>query len=124
MSLSIGWITSCLVALDFFSRLMSLTCFLPRAFIFLSWLGTSFHFIVTCWMLWDMFIDHDHLFYIIHLSWAQYPTLCTILDSILDSMHIFSLQKVKCMFSHLHFLQEIFLDHLIIFSLYGARVEG
>ncbi|KAL6348492.1 hypothetical protein AAG906_008947 [Vitis piasezkii] len=35
--------------------------FLLRAFVFLSWLGASFHFVDTYLILWDMFIDHDHL---------------------------------------------------------------
>ena len=41
---------------------MSLSCFLPRAFVFLSWFDTSIGFVDTHSMLWDMFIDHDHLF--------------------------------------------------------------
>ena len=45
---------------------MSLSCFPPRAFVFLSWLDTSFHFAVTHWMLQDMFIDHDHLVFALY----------------------------------------------------------
>ena len=56
----------CHVALVYVFHLMSLTCFLPRAFIFFSWLGTSFHFVVTCLMFWDMFIDHIFTPYIYH----------------------------------------------------------
>ena len=63
MSLAIGWTTSCHIALDYsFPHSMSLACFLPRAFVVLSWLDASFHFVVTYLMLRDMFIDHDHLF--------------------------------------------------------------
>ena len=36
--------------------------FFLRAFVFLSWLDASFLFFVdTHSILWDMFIDHDHL---------------------------------------------------------------
>ena len=62
MSFSISWITFCHVTLDYSFHSMSLACFLPRAFVFFYWLGTSFHFVVTYLMLWDMFIDHNHLF--------------------------------------------------------------
>ena len=47
MSFSISWITSYLVALDSFFRLLSLACFLPKVPISFSWFGTSFHFVVT-----------------------------------------------------------------------------
>ena len=52
----------CYVTLVYVFHSMSLVCFLPRAFVFLSWLDASFHFVVTYLMLRDMFIDHDHLF--------------------------------------------------------------
>ena len=61
MSLSIGWITFRLVALVCVFHSMSLACFLPRAFVIISWLGTPLHFVVTHSIFWDMFIDHDHL---------------------------------------------------------------
>ena len=53
-----GWITFRLVALVCSFHSMSLSCFPPRAFVFLSWLDTSFHFVVTHSILWDTFIDH------------------------------------------------------------------
>ena len=58
MSLSIGWITFRLVTLVCVFHLMSLACFLLRAFVLISWLGTPLHFVVTHSILWDMFIDH------------------------------------------------------------------
>ena len=56
MSLSIGWITFHLVALDYVFYSMSLACFLPRDFVLISWLGTPLHFSVTHSILWDMFM--------------------------------------------------------------------
>ncbi|RVW72045.1 hypothetical protein CK203_054067 [Vitis vinifera] len=42
----------------------------------LSWLGTPLHFVVTCWMLWDMFIDHIFtLFALITLSFVSFVEL-------------------------------------------------
>ena len=84
-SFSISWITFCHVALDYSFHSMSLACFLPRAFVSLSWLGTSFHFVVTCLMLWDMFIDHIFTPYIYHgpstpfFVWSliQFSTRCS-----------------------------------------------
>ena len=58
MSLSIGWITFCLVVLVYAFHLMSLACFLPRVFVLISWLDTPLHFVDTHSILWDMFIDH------------------------------------------------------------------
>ena len=66
MSLSIGWITFRFDALDYAFYSRSLACFLPRVFVFLSWLGTPLHFVVTHSMLWDMFIDHDHLVFTLY----------------------------------------------------------
>ncbi|KAL6323277.1 hypothetical protein AAG906_029284 [Vitis piasezkii] len=54
------------VTLDYVFHSMSLSCFLPRAFVFLSWLDTSFHFAITYLMLRDMFIDHDHLVFALY----------------------------------------------------------
>ena len=56
MSLSIGWITFCLVALVCFFHSMSLACFLPRAFVLISWPDTLLHFVVTHSILWAMFM--------------------------------------------------------------------
>ena len=105
----------CHVALDYSFHLMSLACFLPRVFVFLSWLDTSFHFVVTYLMLWDMFIDHDHFFtsYTYHgpntlffvRSLIPFSTRCSY----------FHYGKVKGTFSHLHFFLESCLNHLIIF---------
>ena len=124
MSLGIGWITSCLIALDSFSHLMSLTCFLPRVFVSISWLDTSFHFILTYLMLWDKFIDHDRLFisYTYHGPRISFFVRSLIQFSIRCSQ--FHYGKVKDTFSYSHFFLEIHLDRLIIFSLYGAWVEG
>ena len=49
------------VTLDYVFHSMGLSCFLLRAFVFLFWLDTSFHFVDTYLILRDMFIDHDHL---------------------------------------------------------------
>ena len=54
------------VTLDYVFRSTSLSCFLSRVFVFLSWLDTSFHFAVTYSMLWDMFIDHLFTLYTYH----------------------------------------------------------
>ena len=68
--------------------------FFLRAFVFLSWLDTSFHFVDTYLMLQDMFIDHDHLVFALY----TYHGLSTsffrwILNSIFNPMLEFSLQK-------------------------------
>ena len=89
------------VALVYVFHSISLTCFLLKAFIFFSWLGTSFHFIVTCLMLWDMFIDHLFTPYIYHgpstlfLVWSliRFSTRCSYCHY----------RNVKGTFSHLHF---------------------
>ena len=83
----------CHVTLDYVFHSMSLSCFLPRAFVFLSWLDTLFRFVVTCWILWDMYIDHVHLFTLYTYHGFDTPFLCLILNSIFDSTLIFSLQK-------------------------------
>ena len=66
MSLSIGWITFRLVVLVHVFHSMSLTCFLPRDFVLISWLGMPLHFVVTHSILWDMFIDHLFTLYTYH----------------------------------------------------------
>ena len=84
----------CLVTLVCFFHSMSLSCFLPRAFVFLSWLDTSFHFAVTYWMLRDMFIDHDHLVFALYTYHGLSTSfLCWILDSIFNLMLEFSLRN-------------------------------
>ena len=66
MSLSIGWIAFRLVALDYAFYFTSLTCFLPRVFVLISWLDTPLHFVITHSMLWDMFIDNFFTLYAYH----------------------------------------------------------
>ena len=61
-----GWVTFRLVTLVCVFHLMSLACFLLRAFVLISWLGTSLHFVVTHSILWDMFIDHLFTLYTYH----------------------------------------------------------
>ena len=56
MSLSIGWITFRLVTLVCVFHSMSLACFLPMAFVLISWLDAPLHFVVTHSILWDMFM--------------------------------------------------------------------
>ena len=56
----------CYVTLVYVFHSMSLACFFPRAFFLLSWLDTSFHFVVTYSMLWDMFMDHLFTLYTYH----------------------------------------------------------
>ena len=113
------------VTLDYAFHSMSLSCFLPRAFVFLSWLDTSFHFAITYLMLRDMFFDHDHLVFALYTyhglstssfvwSWIRFLTRCSY----------FYYGKVKNTFLHSHFFRDIRLDHLTIFFSYGARVEG
>ena len=96
------------VTLDYAFHSMSLSCFLPRAFVFLSWINTSFHFAITYLMLRDMLIDHDHLVFALY----TYHGLSTsflhwILDSIFNSMLIFSLRKgERHIFISTHFLRD------------------
>ena len=66
MSLSIGWITFRLVALDYAFYFTSLACFLPRVFVLISWLDTPLHFVIIHSMLWDIFIDHLFTLYAYH----------------------------------------------------------
>ena len=113
------------VTLDCVFHLTSLSYFLLRAFVFLSWLDTSFHFAITYLMLRDMFFDHDHLVFALYTyhglstssfvwSWIRFLTRCSY----------FYYGKVKNTFLHSHFFRDIRLDHLTIFFSYGARVEG
>ena len=82
MSLSIGWITFHLVALVCVFHSMSLACFLPRAFILISWLDTPLHF--DYHSLDTLGYVHWSSFYTAHLSRAQYLIFCLILGSIFD----------------------------------------
>ena len=61
-----GWITFRLVTLVRVFHLMSLACFLLKAFVLISWLGTPLHFVVTHSILWDMFIDYLFILYTYH----------------------------------------------------------
>ena len=124
-SFSISWITFCHVALDYSFHLMSLACFLHRAFVSLSWLGTSFHFVVTCLMLWDMFIDYDHLFIPYTYHEPSIPFFVWSLIQFSTRCSHFHYGKVKGTFSHSHLFWESRLDHLI-FSLMelGLKVES
>ena len=113
------------VALVYSFHSMSLSCLSPRAFVFLSWLDTSFHFAITYWMLRDMFIDHDYLVFVLY----TYHGLSTsflrwILDSIFNSMLIFSLRKGERGIFHIHTVFERFTLITLLFFSYGARVEG
>ena len=122
MSLSIGWIAFRLVALDYAFYFTSLTCFLPRVFILISWLDTPLHFVVTYLILWDTFmITFLHCLPI--TGSVPHSLFDHWFDFQLDA-HIFITRKVKDTFSYSHIFREIRLDHLIIFFPYGARVEG
>ena len=103
------------VALDYSFHLLSLTCFLPRDFVLISWIDTPLHFVVTHSILWDMFIDHLFTLHAYHelstsffvWSLVRFLTWCSY----------FHYRKVKDTFLHSHFFRESGLDHLIIFSL-------
>ena len=114
----------CHVILDYVFHLLSLTCFLPRAFVFPSWFDTSFHFVVAYLMLRDMFIDHDHLFILYTYHEFDTPFFCLILDLIfrLDA-HFFITKRWKTCF-HIHTSFERFTLITLSFFSYGARVEG
>ena len=103
-SLSICWITFCHVALDYSFHSMSLACFLPRAFVFLSWLGTPFHFVVTHLVLWDMFFDHDNLF-----TLYTYHRLSTL-------FFVRSLIQFSTRCSHFHYgkMKDTFHIHILL----------
>ena len=99
MSLSIGWITFRLVALVCVFHLMSLTCFLPRDFVLISWLDTSFHFIVTYSMFWDMF-----MIIFLHCTPITGSVPHSLFDSWFDfwlDAHIFITERWKKHF-HIH----------------------
>ena len=85
---------------------MSLTCFFPRDFVSLSWLGTSFQLIVFCLMLWDMFIDHDHPFTSYTYHRPSTPFFVQFFIQISTRCSHFHYGKVKDMFSHSHFFKK------------------
>ena len=104
----------CHVTLDYVFHSMSLSCFLPRAFVFLSWLAPPLHLVVTHLMLRGYV--HDHLILALYTyhgpgtslfvwSWIQFST----------RRSYFHYRKVKGTFLHSHFFRESCLDHLIIF---------
>ena len=106
----------CHVTLDYVFHSMSLSCFLPRAFVFLSWPDTPIHFVVTYLILRDMFIHYDLLVFALYTyhepdtsffvwSLIQFSTRCSY----------FHYGNVKGTFSHPYFFESC-LDHLTIFS--------
>ena len=113
----------CHVTLDYVFHSMSLSCFLFRAFVFLFWLDTSFHFVITHLMLWGYV--HDHLILALYTyhgpgtslfvwSWIQCST----------RRSYFNYRKVKgTFFTSTHFLRDSPWSPYYYFS-YGARVEG
>ena len=112
----------CHVTLDYVFHSMSLSCFLPRAFVFLSWLDPPLHLVVTHLMLRGYV--HDHLILALYTyhgpstslfvwSWIQFSTRCSY----------FHYRKVKGTFLHSHFFRESRLDHLIIFSLMELELK-
>ena len=123
MSFNISWIIFCHVALVYSFHSMSLACFLLGAFVSLSWLGTSSQLVVFCLMLWDMFIDHDHLFalYTYHepstsfFVWSliQFSTRCS---------H-FHYGKVKGTFSHSHSFERFTLITLSFFLFMELKLK-
>ena len=104
MSLSIGWITFCHVILDYVFHSMSLVYFLLGLSSF--FLSSTHPFTLSsldgCFGIWSW-----PSFYTVHLSRAQYFIFRLILDSIFDSMLIFSLQKgERHIFTFTHFSRE------------------
>ena len=88
MSLSIGWITFHLVAL----YSMSLECFLPRAFVLISWLDTPLHFVFTHSILWDMLMDHLFTLHTYHRLSTSFFLFDPWFDFRLDA-HIFIIER-------------------------------
>ena len=111
------------VTLDYAFHSMSLSCFLPRAFVFLSWLDPPSS--LGCHSLDASGIcSWSSYFSTVHLSRARYFIIRLILDSIFDLMLIFSLQKgERHIFTFTLFLRESPWSPYHFFS-YGARVEG
>ena len=111
----------CRVTLDYVFHSMSLSCFLPRAFVFLSWFDTSIHFVVTCWMLWDMFIT-----IFLHCTPITGPILHSLFDPWFNfrlDAHMFITKRWKTHF-HIHTFFRGFLWSPCHFFSYGARVES
>ena len=107
-SLSINWTISCFMVLVSSFRSLSLAHFLPSASNNLLFL--SRHILsVCCHFLLDV-LGYAHwlcsLFYILHLSWAQYFILWLIC-LFLFSTQYFYYRKVKGMF-HIHTIVERF----------------
>ena len=110
------------VTLDYVFHSMSLSCFLLRAFILISWLDPPLHLVVTHLMLRGYV--HDHLMLALYTyhglgtslfvwSWIQFST----------RRSYFHYGKVKGTFSCSHFFPESRLDHLIIFSLMELELK-
>ena len=114
-SFSISWITFCHVILDYSFHSMSLACFFPRTFISFSWLGTSFQLVVFCLMLWDMFIDHDHLFTLHTYHGLSTSFFVWSLVRFSTRCSYFHYGKVKGMFSHSIFFKRFALSTLSFF---------
>ena len=100
---------------------MSLSCFLPRAFVFLSWFDTSIHFVVTCWMLWDMFIT-----IFLHCTPITGPILHSLFDPWFNfrlDAHMFITKRWKTHF-HIHtFFERVALITLPFFSLMELELK-
>ena len=103
---------------------MSLTCFLFKVFVFLFWLDTSFHFVDTYSMLWDMFM----IILFLHCT----PIMGSVphffveyLIQFFNSMLIFSLRKGerRIFISTLFFFRDLPWSPYHFFS-YGAQVES
>ena len=97
----------------------------PKASISLSWLGTSFHFAITCLMLWDMFVDHDHFLTPYTYHGPSIPFFVRFLIQFSTRCSYFHYGKVKCTFSHSHFFQGFSLITQLFFSMeFGLKVES
>ena len=119
-SFSISWITFFHVTLDYSFHSMSLTCFFPRDFVSLSWLGTSFQLIVFCLMLWDMFIDHDHPFTSYTYHRPSTPFFVQFFIQISTRCSHFHYENVKDTFSHSHSFERFALITLSFFLLWSS----
>ena len=118
MSFSISWIIFCHVALDYFFHSMSLTCFLSRAFIIISWLDTPFHFVFIHLMLWDMFMI-IFLHYTPITGSVPHHLFDPWFDFRLDA-HIFIIERWKAHF-HIHtFFERFALITLSFFFLWSS----
>ena len=117
-----GWVTFRLVALVCVFHLMSLACFLLRAFVLISWLDTPLHFVVTYLILWDTF-----MITFLHCL----PITGSVPHSLFDHWFDFRLdarisiiERWKTHF-HIHtFFERFALITLSFLFSYGARVES